>query len=476
MFIKQTILRTLACVARAVNARTLALSGLAVAGVALAGNRYVSPDGDNSTGKSTYHTPFRTLGTALKGLEPGDTVFILPGIHKVSKEDISRVYGKGPYAVIFDLDMSGEKGKPMVIKGVCDEDGNRPVFDFSDVTLSDEANPEGYRITGFLVSGNHLKLSDFECTGIRVTRTDHTQSENIRISNGAYNTIENVACHDGMGIGVYINNDSHHNLIVNCDGYNNYDPVSDISPKTGMGYGGNNDAFGCHVKGGMEGNIFIGCRGWNNSDDGFDLINCYSPVEISYCIALKSGYDADGTSRGDGNGFKAGGFSMKPRDVALHEGEAPRHLVANCVAADNKANGIYSNHHLGGVDFICNTSVDNVRSQYCMVNRKGKEKDANVDVEGYGHFLCGNLSVSSEDNHTLWTPQPIERDAILTSREKGTISLTPLKMPRLADGSLQPATIDYIDSLRQDGAGADFSGYDKAIREARHISGADTGN
>lgn len=435
--------------------------------------RFVSPSGDDANDMMSAETACSTLGKALAGLVPGDSVFILPGVYNVAKEEISGFDNPGPYAVVYHLSMKGEKGKPIVIKGLRDEAGNRPVFDFSGITLADDKNPSGYRITGFLVSGSYLKLSDFECRGIMVTRTDHSQSENIRISNGSYNTFDNIACHDGMGIGFFLNKNSHHNLIVNCDGYNNYDPISDIDPRTGMGSGGNNDAFGCHVKGGMDGNMFIGCRAWRNSDDGFDLINCYSPVAITYSIAVQSGYDGEGKSRADGNGFKAGGFNMKPRNVPLFNGKAPRHTVMNNFAAANKANGVYANHHLGGNDFIGNSSFDNRNFNYSMVNRKGKGKDENVDVKGYGHVLRGNLSGTTGKKHITWIEMPLEEDALFFADRNDAVALEPLLLPRLSNGMFSPETIKYIDSFRKDGFGADFSGYVKAISDARKISGAD---
>lgn len=439
---------------------------------ATARNRYVSPEGETVRTGSEDNALSAGLGEALSGLEPGDTVFILPGIYKLKPADISCFDNPGDYAVVYHLQMRGEKGNPIVIKGIADKENRRPVFDFSEVALKDEKHPEGYRITGFLVSGSYLKLSDFECVGMRVTRTDHTQSENIRISGGAHNTFDNISCHDGMGIGFFINKNSHHNLVLNCDSYNNYDPVSDVSPTTLLGSGGNNDGFGCHVRGGMNGNEFLGCRAWNNSDDGFDLINCYSPVTISYSIALFNGYDAEGTARADGNGFKAGGFGMRPRDIKLFKNESPRHLVINNFAAYNKANGIYSNHHLGGVDFLYNTSSGNRNSNYSMVNRKGKGRDENIDVEGYDHHLEKNLSIGSIGREIIWTSFKPENDLILITEQRGTDSFDQALAPRDADGMLSEITLEYVNSLRREGSGADFSGYRKAVGEAKRSLGA----
>lgn len=413
------------------------------------------------------------LSQALSSLHPGDTLLIKAATYHVGPAEISRFSEAGPYAIVYDLSMSGEKGRPIVIKGLADEDGALPVFDFSGVTLRDEANPEGYRITGFLISGSYIHVSDIECEGLQVTRTDHTQSENFRICGGAYNTLENVSCHDGMGIGVYINGDSHHNLIVNCDAYNNYDSVSDISKRTGEPSGGNNDGFGCHVNGGMDGNAFIGCRAWRNTDDGFDLINCYSPASISYSIAMENGFDAEGNNRADGNGVKGGGFGMKPRDIPLHNGESPRHSICNNVAFANKSHGIYSNHHLGGIEFLSNTSICNGRANYSMVNRRGPGKDDKIDVDGYGHTLRANISLSTDGRHCMWIDHTPDADEIVLSDIPGKPDYSALFAPRLANGTLAPETVEYIKSFVSDGSGADFSCYPEAVREAKRLSGSD---
>lgn len=425
------------------------------------------------SGKTFYVVQDEDMSRAFSSLIPGDTLFISPGIYHIKPSDISRKTESGPYAVVYDLSVSGEKGKPIVIKGLLDEIGNRPIFDFSEVMLRDDENPEGYRITGFMISGSYLHISDLESTGIKVIRTDHTQSENFRINGGSYNTLENISCHDGMGIGVYINGDSNYNLIVNCDAYNNYDPVSDISKRTGEGSGGNNDGFGCHVKGGMDGNVFIGCRAWRNSDDGFDLINCYAPVTVSYCIAMENGFDAQGNNRADGNGVKGGGFGMKSRNVPLHDGISPQHSIRNNLAFANKSHGIYSNHHLGGIVFESNTAINNGRANFSMVNRKGPEKDNNVDVDGYGHAIMRNLSLSADGRHYLWIESAPSDREILRDEITEEYVLIPLFAPRGNDGKLSEESISFIQSFRKDGSGADFSGYVEAIDKARRVSGCD---
>lgn len=438
-------------------------------------NYYLSTTGSDGNDGKSRETAFATLGAALQVVQAGDNVYILPGTYQITEEQISAT--SDPYKIVFNMNKSGELGKPIRYIGLT-EDGERPVFDMSAV------NPTGYRVTAFYVTGSYLVFRNFEVIGIQVNITDHTQSENFRIRNGHHNTFDNIACHDGMGIGFYLTNNSHHNLFLNCDGYNNYDPVSE------NGKGGQNDAFGCHVQAGNENNIFIGCRAWNNSDDGYDLINCYSPVTFCYSIAYKNGYDADGNARQDGNGFKAGGYGMSATEITLPADGAPRHVVNHCLAVQNKSNGIYSNHHLGGLDFTYNTSVNSrYYSNFAMVNRKGAAASENTDVNGYGHKLEYNLSISQWDRHIGSINATDGQNTISgnsftwdATEGKWVNSYTAtfvntnndrLKRARLANGMLDPATtLTVYQQTEYTGMGCDFSGYEAAVAKAKQTSGA----
>lgn len=442
---------------------------------------YISPMGNDSYTENTKRKPWATLGRVLQVVQPGDVVYILPGTYMVSEEEISREEASGPYKIVYDLSKNGSPGSPISYIGQLDDDGNRPVFDFSNI------QPEGYRVTGFLVSADFLVLKNIEVVGVSVNITGHTQSENIRVTNGNYNTFENIACHDGMGIGFYLTRRSGHNLFINCDGYNNYDDVSE------EGKGGQNDAFGCHVQEGCEGNVFIGCRAWNNADDGFDLINCYSPVTICYSIAYRNGYDADNKSRGDGNGFKAGGYGMN-EERTMPESGVPMHEVYHSIAASNKSNGIYSNHHLGGVWFHDNTSYRNNRYNYSMVNRRGPSLDDAVDVNGYHHRLERNLSMVSDGKYNHITDlRGDEGDNILmdnsfswVNKNSGgwtytaygnsifeSTAVTNLIVARDQDGMLSEATQSVLRLHNELGMGSSFENYQTAIADYRKVTGAE---
>lgn len=472
--------------------RVLMTSLLMIATLSVSATRYyISPSGNDANTGLSSKKAFATFAAAQKVVQPGDTVYIQPGTYDVAKDSLymaeENVGQTGQYKIVYHFIKSGEPGKPICYIGKTDSKGNRPVFDLSGV------KPENWRVTAFLVAADYLIFRNFEVIGIQVNRTDHTQSENIRVTGGSHNTFENIACHDGMGIGFYLTRNSAYNLFINCDGYNNYDPISDVDEKTQMGTGGNNDGFGCHVNEDCPGNIFIGCRAWNNADDGYDLINCYSPVTFCYSIAFKNGYDADNKSRGDGNGFKSGGYGMSAV-AKVEAGLAPMHEVYHCIAASNKSNGIYSNHHLGGVWFHDNTSYWNSNYNYSLVNRKGASLDDAVDVNGYGHRLERNLSMVSDgkENHVTYLRGDEGGNTITDnsfywiSKNSGgwayksygnsifeSTSTSKLTLARLEDGMMTDETLAVFRQKEYIGMGASFEGYQKVLTEVKKISGAE---
>ncbi len=338
---------------------------------------YVATDGNDDNCGSKEH-PFATLRKAQSLVEPGDVVYIRGGVYRPTTEDIMATMER-IYACVFLMDKSGTDDAPICYYGY---PGERPVFDLSQV------KPANKRVSVFYVSGSYLHFRNIEVTGTQVTQTGHTQSECFSNRGGSNNTYEHLSMHHGMAIGFYLLRGSN-NLILNCDAYENFDSMSED------GKGGNVDGFGAHPRKGDTGNKFQGCRAWWNSDDGFDLINASEAVIIDHCQAFYNGY-RPGTfdSAADGNGFKAGGYGMKPTTKAPDN--VPTHVVTNCLAYSNKAGGFYSNHHLAGVRWENNTAYAN-RYNYNMVNRKSS-KEA-VDVGGYGHILLSNISLLPREHH-----------------------------------------------------------------------------
>lgn len=399
-----------------------------------AGHIFIAPDGNDVTGDGSMARPYATLAKAIARQTAilRDTVFIRGGRYVVTDAQVMAYKENGLYAAVFDLSKSGTATRPFCYLAYPGDE--RPVFDFSQV------KPAGKRISAFYISGSYLHLKGFDIVGVQVTITTHTQSEGVSFrQNCGYNTVENLRIHDGMSIGVYMTH-GHDNLILNCDAYNNYDSVSED------GRGGNSDGFGCHVPASDTGNVFRGCRAWRNSDDGFDLINCYAPVTLDHCWAWQNGFDADMVSRGDGNGFKAGGYGAQVQDGAF---DVPRHTVSNCVAWDNKANGFYANHHLGGNNWINNSAYANRKYNFNLVNQQAWNQAA--DVAGYGHLVRNNMSYLGRSGNYANISSPecvLENNSFLPTfvrvndTDFESLDATLLASLRNADGSLP--TIPFL--------------------------------
>lgn len=345
---------------------------------------YVAPQGDDAAA-GTIDAPLATLPAAYRLTEGGDTVCFRGGTYNVTDSQVMKI--KGVYAFVFALEKAGTAEHRTCYMGY---PGERPVFDFSALMLDGK-----HRFAAFYLGADYVHLRNFDIVGVPVRIKGHTQSECVSARRGSHCIVEDIAMHDGMAIGYYQKRGSH-NLVVDCDAYNNYDDYSE-GP-----YGGNVDGFGCHVFDTFEvENVFRRCRAWRNSDDGFDLISCAAPVEIDHCMAFYNGYcpssnpadTVNFVSAGDGNGFKAGGWGMNKRKTKCPD-MCPSHYIHHSLAYRNKAHGFYANHHLAGNTWENNTSCGN-RSNYNMLNRKNTFEA--IDVPGYDHSLANNVSWTFTD-------------------------------------------------------------------------------
>lgn len=391
-------------------------------------NYFIAPAG-NDENDGSIESPFASLRKAQSLVVPGDTVFIRGGRYLVPQDQVMTYYDIWGY--VFDMQKSGTSSKRICYHGYKDE---RPVFDLSQV------KPANKRVIVFYVKGSNLHFKNFEVVGTQVTIVGHTQSEAFRLDGGNANIFENIAVHDGMAIGFYLVRGVN-NLVLNCDAYNNYDTVSD------GGKGGNVDGFGGHTKANSYGNVFRACRAWYNSDDGFDLINSSEAVTIEHCWSFYNGYrPGTFTAAGDGSGFKSGGYGMSenPSVPAI----VPRHVVRFCLAYYNRSQGFYANHHLGGINWHNNTAYQNP-SNYNMLNRKSAAEE--VDVPGYGHNLCNNISYlpRTAANHiinvnttssSLITNSFYPAGMDVSAGDFISLDAKQLTLPRKADGSLPEIT------------------------------------
>lgn len=394
---------------------------------------FIAPWGNDSD-EGSYKKPLRTLSQAQRQIEAGDTVWIRGGRYFV--DDSQAMNRWRNYLCVFDLSKSGTSERPICYFAWPKDE--RPVFDFAQI------RPDSLRVSAFFIGGDWLHLKGFDIVGVQVNIKGHTQSECISAKGGSNCIFEQLAMHDGMGIGYYQTEGSN-NLVLNCDAYCNYDHYSEGS------YGGNCDGFGFHLRNDSHtGNRIKGCRAWWNSDDGYDLINCNTAVVIEDCWAMFNGYRAGTLDKaGDGTGFKAGGYGMKAKKTDKYPDVVPHHEVRGCLAYNNKNKGFYSNHHLGGVSFINCTALDNPHN-YHMICRISREVIR--DTLGYDHIVRNCISYLTQPQwHHFSEADPsrctITNNSFSTSPDgSGSLPLgekdflsfdyKELFLPRKADGSL----------------------------------------
>lgn len=406
---------------------------------------FVAVDGSDVTGTGTKSSPFKSLLKAQEMVQGGDTVYLRGGVYRMKQEDIHQY--SGIWAYQHHMSKSGSSVNKRI--NYWAYPGERPIIDMSDV------KPSGYRIIAFYVSGSFLHFKGLEIVGTQVTIREHTQSECIRNDGGNHNIYEQIVMRDGQAIGFYLFRGSH-NLVLNCDAFNNWDFTSQ------NGRGGNVDGFGFHGRQGSVGNVFEGCRAWFNSDDGFDTINSSEAVTIRNCWAFYNGFSTDFVSLADGNGFKIGGYGLAPV-VSRLPNPIPSNLVVKCLAYRNKANGFYANHHVEAGNYWYHNSAYRNSTNFNMLSQRISKsiftgRDTTISGPGIGHVLHNNVSLrfgnqrdtlnmgTSEMSYNSFTPG--SRITVTASDFLSTDG-TALMSPRKADGSLPDIDFMHLKSGSQ---------------------------
>jgi hypothetical protein len=391
-------------------------TGLLVTGTATAGNAatphtyYVAPTGSDSAAGS-QSAPWASIAHAQAVAQPGDTVYFRGGTYTYTHAN-SNCSSKTADVDAITLNKSGTAGSPINYFAYPGED---PVFDFSKVT-------NDCRIKGFDVTGSYLHLKGLEVEGVPQNNSLNHESWGIWIS-GSDNVFELLNLHNNMGPGLFIQ-DGGHNLVLNSDSHDNYDPHSSD------GAGNNADGFGAHISANHPGNVFRGDRAWWNSDDGYDLINAFSSVTIEDSWSWRNGYLPETTTpapAGNGNGFKGGGYDGK------YVSNGVKHTIEDCVAFDNTAAGFYANHDTVAGDFLNDTAYDN-HPDFNMLGISSSGAPIGIgylrnDI-AYGGTLTSNMN-GANAAYNSW-----DINVTISNAQFQSVSTTGWNAPRQADGSL----------------------------------------
>ncbi len=295
---------------------------------------YVSPTGSVEA-PGTFEQP-TTLERAITLVSPGETIHLRGGDYVFTTQ------------ITIARDSTGQPDARKNLFAYVPPGGapELPRLDFSGQPYGTGNNPRGLQI-----NGHHWHVRGLEVFG---------SADNGIFVAGNHNIVERCVTHSNRDSGLQISRHSSaatdisewpsHNLILNCESYDNYD-----SPP---GTGENADGFACKLTSG-PGNVFRGCVAHHNIDDGWDLFTNdngpIGPVVIDQCIAYANGSLTDGTANdaGDRNGFKLGG-----------SGYSVPHVVTRSIAFSNGKNGFTWNSNPGPIRMFNNLAWDNAEGNY----------------------------------------------------------------------------------------------------------------
>ncbi len=373
----------------------LILTGLlTVALPTLADTYYVSPTGnDNNSG--TLEQPFRTIRYAISQVDGGDTIYLRGGTYFPSRT--IRIEQAGGSDAQRTRLFAYRNERPII-------DGSRFREEEIDKDLRDNAI--------FRIKEEYWHLRGLE------VRNGITFGITINGTESVGNHMEQLVLHDNGNTGLAIIGGASQTRVLNCDAYRNFNPNDN---------GQNGDGFSAIFDVGTD-NKFEGCRAWANADDGYDLWKANNKVVIDRCWAYNNGFDrwqVGAAFAGNGEGFKLG-----------RNGGA--HLVKNCLAWGNRANGYLSNSNTSGVTVYNSTGWNNQGLNFSFY---GPERHVLRNCINYSggvlakegtddEFNSWNLSasVNSEDFQSV-------SDAIAVGPRASDGSLPTSGFLRLADGS-----------------------------------------
>ena len=289
---------------------------------------------DNNPG--TEALPLLNIQKAVDLAEPGDVIYVRGGTYMLTKRiKIEKAGRADAYISLF--------GYP----------GERVIIDGSQIVANSINEFKQARCIYVNHFGNYWHFKDLELCNAK---------DNGMKLEGSYCIVERCKFYGnndtGLQIGMYKDfsieetqsfpipgepqfnpgySYSKYNKVINCDAWNNHDSRS----FSGSDDGGDADGFAAKLFPG-PGTEFHGCRAWNNSDDNWDLYMVYHPIVINNCWVWNGGKDANGTARGNGNGFKLGGGGSS--GGAAFAQSVGAHVVTNNVSFNNTNKGFDQNN------------------------------------------------------------------------------------------------------------------------------------
>ncbi|RDW89129.1 pectate lyase L [Coleophoma cylindrospora] len=289
---------------------------------------YVSPTGLD-TAAGTITAPLKSIQSAIDKAVAGDTIYLRAGTYSPTTN--IQIKKSGTASALYTL--SAYSTEKVII------DGEGLPYTPADL---DASLPSASRGILHIQGASYWKLY-----GIELINGPY----GIYAVDSSYNTYEKLVTRDNYETGFQLQGASAHNTVLYLDSYGNRDPRKNGESADGLGF----------KEGTGAGNLIKGARLWNNVDDGLDLWEFKTGIEIQDTISWGNGFNRWGFTDfgGDGNGFKLGGGDAA--DIG-----AANHIVNNSIAFLNAAKGFTDNSQTGNFVLTRNTAWNNGDSGFKM--------------------------------------------------------------------------------------------------------------
>lgn len=285
-----------------------------------------------------------TLLSAISQVSPGQTIVMRGGTYNP-----------------FSITRNGEAGKLIRLQNY---PGERVIINGATLTNS------GAR-SALTITGDYWHLKGIEITGTKQHSSAY-QSFGIRATDVKGCVFEELVIHniEGPGLGIYGN--SPDNLVLNCDSYDNYDPLT-TRP------GDDADGFAIGRASG-ENNVFRGNRAWNNSDDGIDCFGTTGFVLIENNWSFNNG-----NHQGNGQGIKLGSSPSSTRTLRM---------VKDNLSAFNRSGGFDQSEAQCILEFYGNVAYRNARGWWLYQYNLPHVLQRNITY-GSGNYFVGDRLIHS---------------------------------------------------------------------------------
>ncbi len=357
---------------------------------------YLSPSGnDNNPG--TISSPFFSLNKVWTVVVPGDLVYLRGGTYAFKTQQY----------------LTGKSGTAGNLIKIWAYPGETPIL------TKGSGYTNNYFRGGCYFSGNYFHFKGLDISGF--TQQDTYVWNGLLVDNSNNNIFELLNVHDN-GAGMYIQNNSTGNLVLNCDFHHNYDP------NTG---GGNADGLDVAYVAAGTSNTVRGCRAWQNSDDGFDVFENRGFILFDNCWSWSNGYiPYSKTVAGNGEGFKLGSAGTGNSATLLRK-------ITNCLAFENNNSGFHQEEGDCRMELYNNVAYNNAEHGFLFdyLNRTHIAKNNVAFKNGGNQAVFGSASSVSNNSYATgyassgWLQTTSDADFL-------SVNSAGVDGPRQADGSL----------------------------------------